>query len=189
MWKLRTPTPWIVQFRCTAVDILMDLIPAFFFYIKFTLFLTILGLHCCTVFCSCSELGLLFSRGSLCSTGFPLRWFLLLWNTGSRHMGFSSCSSWAQQLWCLGLAAPWQVKSSQTRNQTCVPCIGRWILNHWTTVEVPFLSHLKEAPHLAWAPVQGCKTLCWTRILTTTTLTGLRWSYNQKLPQSLFFFF
>ena len=101
------------------------------------------------LFSRCSELGLLFSCGSLCSTGFSLRWLLLLWNTGSRHMGLSSCSSWAQQLWCTGLAAPWQVKSSQTRNQTCVPCIGRWILNHWTTGEVPFLSHLKEAPHLA----------------------------------------
>ena len=27
--------------------------------------------------------------------------------------------------------------SSQTRDQTCVPCIGREILNHWTTKEVP----------------------------------------------------
>ena len=25
-----------------------------------------------------------------------------------------------------------------TRDQTLVPCIGRWILNHWTTREVPF---------------------------------------------------
>ena len=170
----------------------MDLIPAFFcclfcFYKIYFIFDYSGSSLLHRLFCSCRELGLLFSRGSLCSTGFPLRWFLL-WNTGSRHMGFSSCSSWAQQLWCTGLAAPWQVKSSQTRNQTCVPCIGRWILNHWTTVEVPFLSHLKEAPHLAWAPVQGCKTLCWNRILTTTTLTGLRWGYNQKLPQSLFFF-
>ena len=27
--------------------------------------------------------------------------------------------------------------SSLTRDQTCVPCIGKWILNHWTTREVP----------------------------------------------------
>ena len=26
---------------------------------------------------------------------------------------------------------------SPTRDQTCVPCIGRWILNHWTIREVP----------------------------------------------------
>ena len=27
--------------------------------------------------------------------------------------------------------------SSQTRAQTCVPCVGRWILNHCATREVP----------------------------------------------------
>ena len=27
--------------------------------------------------------------------------------------------------------------SSQTRDWTCTPCIGRWSLNHWTTSEVP----------------------------------------------------
>ena len=26
------------------------------------------------------------------------------------------------------LVAPWHMDSSQTRNRTCVPCIGRWIL-------------------------------------------------------------
>ena len=30
--------------------------------------------------------------------GFSLRWFLLLWSMGSRHVGFSSCSTWARQL-------------------------------------------------------------------------------------------
>ena len=39
----------------------------------------------------------------------------------------------AQQLWHTGLAAPWRVGSSWTRDRTCVSCIGRWILNHWTT--------------------------------------------------------
>ena len=27
--------------------------------------------------------------------------------------------------------------SSPTRDRTCVPCIGRWVLNHWTTREEP----------------------------------------------------
>ena len=31
--------------------------------------------------------------------------------------------------------------SFQSRDWTCVPCIGRWILNHWTTREVLFLFH------------------------------------------------
>ena len=38
------------------------------------------------------------SRGysSLWCTGFSLRWLLLLWSMGSRHVGFSSCGTWAQ---------------------------------------------------------------------------------------------
>ena len=37
----------------------------------------------------------------------------------------------------MGLVAPWHVKSSQTRDQTCTPCFGRQIFNHWITREVP----------------------------------------------------
>ena len=33
---------------------------------------------------------------SLRCAGFSLRWPLLLWSTGSRHVGFSSCGTWAQ---------------------------------------------------------------------------------------------
>ena len=35
---------------------------------------------------------------SLRCTGFSLRWLLLLWSTGSRRTGFSSCGAWAQLL-------------------------------------------------------------------------------------------
>ena len=35
----------------------------------------------------------------------------------------------SQKLWCIALAALWYVESSQTRNQTRVPCIARRILN------------------------------------------------------------
>ena len=34
--------------------------------------------------------------------GFSLQLLLLLWNPGSRHMGFSSCRMQAQQFWPLG---------------------------------------------------------------------------------------
>ena len=37
---------------------------------------------------------------------------------------------------CSGLVAPSHVGSSQTRDRTRVPCIGRRILNHRTTREV-----------------------------------------------------
>ena len=34
-----------------------------------------------------------------------------------------------------GLAAPGHMESSQTRDGSPVPCIGRCILNHWATQE------------------------------------------------------
>ena len=43
----------------------------------------------------------------------------------------------AQQLWCMSLVAPWQVGSYQIQDQTHVSCIGRQILYHCTTTEVP----------------------------------------------------
>ena len=49
---------------------------------------------------------------------------------------FSCCSAWSRKLWCTGLVTPWHVASSQTRDQTPVPCIGRWLLYHWMTREV-----------------------------------------------------
>ena len=74
------------------------------------------------------------------------------------HGLLSSCSAWAshcsgfscgraqgsracrlQQLWPMGLVAPWHVESSRSSDWTCVRCIGRWILNHWTTRQVPVL--------------------------------------------------
>ena len=44
--------------------------------------------------------------------------------------------SWAQHLWHMGLVAPRHVESSWTRDRSCVPSLGRRILNHWTTREV-----------------------------------------------------
>ena len=39
-------------------------------------------------------------------------------------------------MWLMGLVALWHVESSLTRDQTHIPCIGRQILNYWTTREV-----------------------------------------------------
>ena len=78
--------------------------------------------------------------------GFSLWWSLLLWSTGSRRMGPSSCSTRAQQLWLAGSlehrlsscgargpAAPWHVVSPRTRARTRVRLIGRRTPNHCTT--------------------------------------------------------
>ena len=51
------------------------------------------------------------------------------------HAGVSSCCTWAQYLSFAGLVAPQHVRSSQTKDWTGIPCIARWILNHWTTRE------------------------------------------------------
>ena len=51
-------------------------------------------------------------------------------------VGFRSCGAWARQLWNTGLAAPWHVEPSWTREETRVLCICRWSLNRWTTREV-----------------------------------------------------
>ena len=94
----------------------------------------------CWVFVAAHGLSLVAeSRGysSLQCAGFPLQWLLLLWSMGSRRAGFSSCGMQAQQLWRTGLVAPRHVGSSRARDQTHVPCIGRQILNHCTTREVP----------------------------------------------------
>ena len=54
----------------------------------------------------------------------------------SRAHGLSSCG--ARALLPLSMWNP----SSLTRDQTWVSCIGRQILNHWTTKEVPQLRTL-----------------------------------------------
>ena len=66
-----------------------------FFYLNLcNLSLVVLGLHCCVqAFSSCSEQGLLF---------IALQRLLSLQRTGSRHTGFSHCSTWALWLWLIG---------------------------------------------------------------------------------------
>ena len=92
------------------------------------LFLAVLGLHCCAQASHCS--------GFSCAV------------PALGHLGFSVCSTWSQWLRLAGLAVPWHVGSSQTRDQIHDPCFHRQILNHWTTREVleEFLSHLWILP-------------------------------------------
>ena len=60
----------------------------------------------------CSEWGLLFAPVFRLLTGGGFSW---LWSAGSRHSG---------------LVVRQHVESSQARDRTCVPCIGRQILIH-----------------------------------------------------------
>ena len=52
------------------------------------------------------------------------------------HPGCSGWSTQAKQLWRVGLVALRHVESSQNRDRPHVPCIGRQILNHWTTRDI-----------------------------------------------------
>ena len=79
----------------------------------------------CRLLFSCSEWGLVFI--AVCN--FSIWWLFQLQSMGSKCAGFSSCGTWAQQLWflgsraqaqylwCTGLLAPWHVGSSGTGDQ------------------------------------------------------------------------
>ena len=54
----------------------------------------------------------------------------------------------SQSLWCVGLIALQHVESFLSRDQIHVPCIGRWILNYWTTREVLALRDSYNPSHL-----------------------------------------
>ena len=57
--------------------------------------------------------------------------FSLVAVSRQKACGLSSCGT--------GFICPaaWGNLSSLTRNQTHIPCLGRWNLNHWTLREVP----------------------------------------------------
>ena len=76
------------------------------------------GSHCSARVAHCCRRLLQLRR-----PGLSLCWLLSLQSTG-----------WAggQERRCTGFAALQPVEPSQTRGQTCVPCTGRQILNHWT---------------------------------------------------------
>ena len=70
----------------------------------------------------------------------------------------------------MGLVDPQHVGSSQTRAQTRVPCIGRWILNHCTIREVQFL--------IVWLI---CVLVCFSLDIScmdkSSALPGLDWLF------------
>ena len=95
-------------------------------------FLIVLGLPCCTLaFSFCREWELLFV---------VVLWFLIA--VASLVAEHGLWGSWASAVGAQGLVALWHVGSSQSRVQTCVPCIGRWILHHWTKQRSPIVSLL-----------------------------------------------
>ena len=84
------------NFSIWSPDLVGLHISFFFFLINLfiCLFVCFLNFWLCWVVIAVGRLSLVaVSRGysSLQCVGFSLRWLLLLWSTGSRHAGFSSC--------------------------------------------------------------------------------------------------
>lgn len=104
-----------------------------FIYLFIYLFLAVLGIRCYTwTFLQLRQARAILLR---CST----------WTSWD---GFSCCTAWAlhvlqacrlQQSQHTGLFALWHVGSFRIRDWIPVPCIGRWIRNHWTTRETQFV--------------------------------------------------
>ena len=95
--------PWILRTLltltlCVTLDKALNpsgLVPFFFFFLIYLFLFGCVG----SSLLRASELSLAAASGgdsSLWSTGFSLRWLLLLRSTGSRRVGFSSCSTQAQ---------------------------------------------------------------------------------------------
>ena len=95
--------------------------PHFYHFLYLFMILSVLGLFCCMwVLSICGEWGLLSGWGAGAA--------------GCRGFRLSSAGLVVlDRVW----AAPKHVESSWTRDWTCVFWIGRWILIHWTTREVP----------------------------------------------------
>ena len=133
-----------------------------------------LGLcHCQRTFSRCREQGATPPGGM----GFSSLW-LLLWSIGSRCApGLRRCGSRP--------SCPTARGTARTRDRTCVPCIGRQILNHWTTREVQlpvfYYTHFnneKIKPHSTnlcmIAPIK------WQKWNVMSCVSG----YNNKLPET-----
>ena len=67
----------------------------------------------------------------------PFLFFLGCAGSSLQCAGFSGGGAQAAGHKGLVVVALWLVGSFHTRDRTCVPCIGRQILNHWTASKVP----------------------------------------------------
>ena len=96
-------------------------------------FCAVLHLCCCTGLVLVAESGVLssLSCGARASPWGGFSW------CRAQALGFSVVVN-------MSLAAPQEMESSQRRDQTRVPRIGRWILNHCTGREVLAIFYIKH---------------------------------------------
>ena len=123
LWRILANIPTLLE---RSVVSLLGFIKQRFGFKKITYLLAALGLHCCMqAFSSWGERVLLFIA--------VLR---LLLTVASLALEHRLRVQELQYLGPVGLVALLHVESSQTRDRTCIPCISRRILYHWTTREV-----------------------------------------------------
>ena len=86
---------------------------------------------------SCHELHILISFSFFCGTRASHC-------CGLSRGGAQAPDAQAQRPWLTGPAAPRHVGSSWTGARPCVPCIGRWTLNHCAAWEALFAHFTEE---------------------------------------------
>ena len=91
--------------------------------------MVVLGLHCCVQASSCGEQGAACSRSARASHC-----------NGSSYCGAQALGCSDPVVVMYRLSCPGHMGSSRTRDRTGVRCIGRWVLNQWTTRKVPLLT-------------------------------------------------
>ena len=106
LWKVLVDVKtfiWTWSVYKKAVRLFQNkIVSILFFFFLFLYFIYLFFGRLRWVFVAARGLSLVVASGgysSLWCAGFSLQWLLLLWSTGSRCMGFSSCSTRAQQLW------------------------------------------------------------------------------------------
>ena len=86
------------------------------FFFNHSLFLAVLGLHCCEGFC-------LVAVGGGCALVAMCRLLFVV----TPPLVVPGSRAQARYLWCMGPVAPWHVGSHQIRDGTHASCIGRRI--------------------------------------------------------------
>ena len=91
---------------------------------------------------------------SLQCSGFSLQWLLSLQSSGSRHMGFSSCSMCAQWVWHTGLSC--SAACGIFPDQGSNPCLLHWQvdshpLHHHGSPDPSFFNSTNLSPSLLCA--------------------------------------
>ena len=141
------------------------------FFLKYVYFLFIYLFWLCWVFIAARRLSLLVaSRGysSLQCTGFSLWWLLLLRSMVTRLTGFSSCSTWAQQLWLTGSRA----QAQQLWHKVLV------VLQHVGSSQTRALTHVLAGRFLTTVPPRKSKHISFCCI---TNNQNISLAFNNKL--------